>query len=150
MPRFNFDDPGLSPDEVNALQTRRRQVNTTYGLGMAQNRFQMGRTRRECNRGRQDLKFQFGRARRELPGAYAAGGLMNSGIYQRGLTDFNVEKTRALGNLRGQFQDEMGGLRLASRQLDRVRQSSLNDIASQRAARRQALASSLRTATGGF
>ena len=149
MPRFDFSDPyGLEPEQVNALQTRRRQVNTTYGLGMAQNRFERNRTGREFRRGKVDLLRQFGKARRELPQAYAAGGLLNSGLYQKGIADLGQERIGAFGQLRGQYQDVMGGLRLAGRQLGQVRQSSLNDIDSQRAASRAALASSLRRANG--
>lgn len=141
---------GLDAQALTGFNVQKRRVNEAYGLGLAQNRFQKSRTRNEYTRGRRDLVARFGEARRELPGAYAQGGLLNSGLWQKRVADFNAERQRALGSLQGRFREENSGLRLARRQLEQVRRGALDDIKSQRAARRSATASALRSARGAF
>lgn len=141
------DYTGLDADQANYFRTRRRQVNDTYNLGLAQNLNSRQRLRREYGRQRTDLRRQFGDMRMKLPGAFAQGGLLNSGLWQRQLQRYGTERSRALGNLAGQFQDERGSLLLAKRQLGQVRRNAIYDVDQALAARR-ATAATLRAAAG--
>lgn len=139
---------GLDGEAMTGFNVQKRRVNEAYGLGLGQNKFQRDRTKQEFNRGYADLKTRFGEARRQLPGEYARGGLLNSGIWGKRVADFNAERSRGLGSLRGRYDSEVGGLDLAQSQLEQTRRGALDDIQAQRAARRSASAASLRAAQG--
>lgn len=146
-PKFKADPGGLDPQQINYLRTARRRIRDNYALNLAQNKYQRSTLRNQYARGKSDLKREFGQARIELPSAFAGGGTLNSGLYQKAISRFGQEQQSAFGNLRGQFGDEMRGLRLARQQLGTVKRQGLNDIRQEEAARRAALASSLRGAT---
>lgn len=146
-PSFTPDPGGLDPAQVNYLATARRRIRDQYGIGRTQNAYQQRTLRSQYSRGKADLARQFYQGRQQLPSPYAQAGLLNSGLYQLGLSRFGEERRAAYGNLGGEFNDELRGLRLAARQLLQVRRQGLRDIDSEEAARRAALASSLRTVT---
>lgn len=146
-PSFRPDPGGLDPAQVNYLATARRRIRDTYALQRTQNAYQTRVLRGQYARGKGDLTRQFYQGRQQLPAPYAQGGLLNSGLYQLGLSRFGEERRAAFGNLSGEYNDELRGLRLASRQLGQVKRQGLRDIESEEAARRAALASSLTRTT---
>jgi hypothetical protein len=135
----------LTADDLNYFQTQKRRVNQTYGYGVGQNQWQRDSAKGAYDRSAADLKAQFGQMRSQLPSAYAKGGLLNSGIYARGLDRFQADRTRARGNLLGDYNAQLSGLSLADRQLESVRRNSLDDLSSAAAARRASVAESLRS-----
>lgn len=135
----------LSADDLNYFQTQKRRVNQTFGYGLDQNQWQRDQSKGQYDRGLADLRAQFGRMRRQLPSSFARGGMLNSGIYARALDDWQSEKIRGEGNLRGQYNSTLGGLALADRQLESVRRNSLDDLASAATARRASVAEALRS-----
>lgn len=145
-----FDSAGkgdLSSDDWNYFQTQKRRVNQTFGYGLDQNQWQRDSTTNDHNRRLADLKAKWGQQRAQLPTAYAQRGLLNSGIYARGLDRAQGDFNRAQGDLAGAFNDQLAGLGLADRQLESVRGNSLNDLDSAEAARRAAVAEALRSIT---
>lgn len=144
MATFKPDPGGLDPAQVNYLRTAKRRIRDNYGLNVAQNAYSEKTLRNQYARGRGNLKREFGQARVKLPTTYAKGGLLNSGLYQNAISQFGQQRTAAYGDLQGQFDDELSGLRLAKTQLEQVQRSGLNDIEQEEAARRAALAASLR------
>lgn len=139
----------LNPDDYTHYQVQRRRINDTYNLGLPQNKWQRSLVRNEYARDKGDLSRQFAEMREQLPGGYAGRGLLNSGIYHRGLADLAGDRSRAFGRLRGGFEDQTFGLDLARQQLGQVRTNARSDIDDMEAARRAAVAASLRAATGG-
>lgn len=134
----------LDPQQTNYLRTARRRILDNYKLGLQQNTYQQRVLRNQRARGRADLRRQFADARLQLPGDYAAAGLLNSGIYQQGLSRFAAERQAAFRNLSGQAEDQLRGLRLARTQLGTVKRQGLADLRQEEAARRAALAASIR------
>jgi hypothetical protein len=143
VPSFTPDPGGLDPAQVHYLTTARRRIRDQYGIGVTQNSYQTRTLRNQYARGKADLSRQFYQARQQLPSPYAQAGLLNSGLYQLGLSRFGQERRGAFGNLSGEFNDELRGLRLARTQLGQVKRQGLRDIDAEEAARRAALASSL-------
>ena len=142
--KFIPDPGGLDPQQTNYLRAAQRRIQDNYTLGVSQNTDQQTGLRNQYTRGKTDLTREFARARNRLPGSFAKGGTLNSGLYQTAVSRFGQEKASAFSNLAGQYGDERGGLRLARRQLGQVRRMGLKDIAHEESARRAALSSSLR------
>lgn len=142
---FTPDPKGaLGPEDYNYFLARRRQVNDTYSLGDSQNRYQRQIADLGYNQQRQGLVQRFAQQRRALPGGYARRGMLNSGIYQRGRSDFMQNRDTQLGNLDQQYGLGQFGFDMAGTQLEQTRRSALDDLESQEVARRAALAAALR------
>lgn len=143
---FNAAGKGdLSSDDWNYFQTQKRRVNQTFGYGLDQNQWQRDSATNDHGRKLADLKAQWGQMRAKLPSPYAGAGLLNSGIYARGLDTAQADFNRAQGDLAGGFNDQLAALGLADRQLESVRGNSLNDLDSAEVARRAAVAEALRS-----
>lgn len=134
----------LDPAQTHYLRSAAQRIKDNYKLALGQNAYQQRTLRNQRSRGETDLRRQFAEARLQLPGDYAGAGLLNSGIYQQGLSRFQGERQSAFANLRGQFDDQMQGLRIARRQLGAVKRQGLTDLRQEEAARRAALAASIR------
>lgn len=137
-------DPTLNPEDLNWFASSRRRVNDTYNLGLAQNNYQQSVLGNQFARSLGDTTRQFSRMREKMPWAAARRGLMNSGIWNKQLADFGVDKNAAIANLTGQMNDQKFGLQLAQNQLGQIRGSALLDLNDQEAARRAAIAAALR------
>lgn len=137
----------LNPEELNYYSTRRRQITDTYNLGQAQNTYQQGALGRDEQRQIGDLAYQYGQMRDKAPWGYARRGLLNSGIYQKGLTDLAQSGyVRPLNNITGQYQDQLGALQLAQQQLGTIQTGALSDVDEAEKARIAAVAATLRGA----
>jgi hypothetical protein len=137
----------LNPEELNYYRTRRRQVTDTYNLGQAQNVYQQGALGRAQERGVGNLAYQYGQMREKLPWGFGRRGLLNSGIYQRGLQQLaEGAYIRPLNEMTAQYQDQLGALQLAQQQLGQVHAGAISDVDEAERARIAAVAASLRGA----
>ena len=136
----------LNPDEVGYFNTARRRVTDSYGIGQAQNAYQRDTAASAFARSQGTLMQRYAQMRDRLPYGYAKRGLLNSGIYQKGLADFAQQKNQAIGDLAGQFQDQNAGFDLAQRQLASVYSGAGMDLDEQEKQREAAVAASLRAA----
>lgn len=137
----------LNPDELNYYRTRKRQVTDTYNLGQAQNTYQQGALGRQQERSVGNLAYQYGQMRDKLPWGFGARGLLNSGIYQKSLTDLaEGAYLRPLNQMTAEYQDQLGALQLAQQQLGQVQAGALSDVDEAERARIAAVAASLRGA----
>lgn len=136
----------LDPEELSYFRTARRRVQDTYGLGAAQNTFEKGRAGATFARNVGDLTKQFDAMRSKVPWSFAGRGLLNSGLHQKAVADFDVNRTSSFGNLRAQYDDQLGGLDLAAQQLAAVRAGALSDVDDQERSRVAAIAAMLRAA----
>lgn len=142
---FNADPRGqLNPEDYNYFLTKRRQINDTLGLGTAQTQYQRNTSRLGHNQRRQQLVQQFSRVGERLPGRFARRGLLNSGLYHKGVAEHLRDRDASLANLDQDFNQQLYGLDLADTQLEAVRRSALDDIEAQEAARRAAIAAMIR------
>jgi hypothetical protein len=139
----------LTSDDLNYFNTAKRRVDQTYKAGLAQNEWQRKAATSAYQRSDGDLRAKFAQARRQLPSAYARAGMLNSGIYARGLDQWQSDKIREQGNLRAGYDQQMAGLSLADRQLAELLWTSTYDINTAHAARQASVAEALRAARGG-
>jgi hypothetical protein len=136
----------LDPEYFSWLRNSKRKINDQYGINVSQNQYQQDTLRNAYARQQGDMASQYGRARVRLPGQYAARGMLNSGKYQRALTDLATDRTRSLADAAGSYQDQLGAYTMARGQLEQVRAGGLADLEDAGAARRAAIASALRLA----
>lgn len=136
----------LSPEDINYFSTGRRRVNDTYNLGQAQGVYQRDVAAGNFGRSQRNLLSQYSKMRDRLPYGYAKRGMLNSGIYQKGIADFAQQKNQAIGDLGAQYGEQMAGFDLAQRQLGGVRSSALMDLDEQEQSRIAATAAALRAA----
>lgn len=134
----------LTPDDLGYFQVNRRRLQDSYNLNKAQNDFQKNSALSQYGRTRADMLSKFAKMRENLPSAAAHRGILNSGIQQRNVAQFENDADRQLSNLRLGFEDQSAGYNLAANQLYGVLLSGMNDIDTQEAARR-ATAAALRS-----
>lgn len=126
----------LTPDDLTYFEQQRRRIRNQYLQGESQIKHQGTVLRNDYNRSRRDLTTQFGRARNQFGGSFASGGALNSGLYQRALTDFSVDKNNAFADLLAKYQEQQGGMNTALGNMLSTYKSSMDDVASAEAARR--------------
>jgi hypothetical protein len=136
--------PDLTPEEVAYFDTLQTRMNEDYAQGAATNAYQQGILQSEHGAQVGDYNRRFDRMREQLPGQYQRRGLMNSGIYQQGLTDYATDRTFGMADLERRYQAQMGGLQMAGSQLYGKHQTGLATNETQKNARRQTVASTLR------
>lgn len=130
----------LQPEDYTFFQVGRRRVKDAYDMAVDQNNMQRGLATNAYTRSVGDWTTKFDRMRQNLPGQYANAGLLNSGLYARGLQNFNSDKIRQMGNLSGAYQDQLTAFRKADEQLGLTNDGSIADLNTQEAARRAAAA----------
>lgn len=138
--------PQLSPHEVAAYSTRRNQANRQYGQGLARNQFARQTYLGDFASRLRDLRRGFSQARNQMPYQANARGLLRSGIYKQGLSDYGADRQRAIADALRQRTSSLGGFTLDRNQAEETRAQLLADIAAQEAARRQQLAAQIRGA----
>lgn len=139
-------DTSLDPEYYSWLQSSKRKINEQYGFDTSQNQYQQDALRNAYARQQGDLTQQYGQARVKLPGAFASRGMLNSGAYQRALTDFATARSSAFANAAGQYNDQLGAYAVTRGQLDTARTGGLADLDDAATARRAAIAAQLRAA----
>jgi len=137
--------PDLGPEEIAYFDSLQSRLNNQYGQGAAQNLFQQSMLQSEQGVREQDLGRRFDQMREKLPAGFQQRGLMNSGVYQQGLTDYGTERTNAFADLQRGFQNQMGGLQQAYAQMGSTYSTGMSDVESQRTARRRGKAAALRS-----
>lgn len=140
------DQGNLDPQDYNWFRTSNRKINDTYQLGASQNQYQQDSLRNAYARQQGDTARQFTQARSRLPGSFARRGMLNSGAYQRALTDFATARSTANANQLGAFNDQLGGYQLARSQLEQTRSGGIMDLADMETARRTAVYEALQKA----
>lgn len=121
----------MTPEETHYYLSKRNQLNESYGLGAAQNNYQAGTVRNAYTRQLGDYARQYDKVREKIPYGFARRGMMNSGLYQKALTDYNTERNAGYANMQGAFNDQIGAYDLALGQMGQVKQSSLTEVDAQ-------------------
>lgn len=133
------------PTERQWFRGREGQINRAFDLGKQQNRYDRDLSRFQFGWDKSDLLKRLQASRTQIPGQYQRRGLATSGIAQRGLIDFNDERTKALTRLDTANYLKEGGFNMVDSQLQRVRDESLSDLIRQRDALRELRASTIRS-----
>ena len=138
----------MNANETWWFANRADQARRNYGYNKAQNDYERGLARTQAGWDRADLVRQFSRQRQALPANYNRRGVMNSGIWNKALADWTTDKTRALTRQTAAADMKQQGYDLADYQLADIKRKALDDLAAQRTAYEQTIASILRTNYG--
>lgn len=136
----------LPAHEATAFEGQRMAADYGYQQNLVQNAAQMQALNVEQTQARRDLASQLRRARQQLPGQYAGRGLLRSGIYGRGLGEFEQGRMTAEARQERGFGQRRQDLISALSQFDINRAMALANIDLQEAQRRSAIAAMLQGA----
>lgn len=98
----------IDPVEQEAWDNRRRRATDAYQGQKATFAFQRGNIQQNEGLDTNSLTRRFDQMRRRLPGGYARRGLLNSGIYGRGLQEYGLDRQSAFTNLAAKYQQMLG------------------------------------------
>lgn len=147
-PKIPAQTGDFNPEDWNYFRQSRRRIDDAYMLALPQNQWEARSQANQFQRAKGDMAEQFARQRVQLPQQFAGRGLLNSGIYQDALSKFGANRSRATANLRQQYEEQRFGTDLARQQLEQTRGNALEDIEWQEAARRAAIAATIRASKG--
>ena len=137
----------LTPDDFAYFEQQRRRIRNQYLQGEQQVKYQGSLLSADYSRNKRDLTREFDRMRRGLSSPFAQGGTLNSGLHQRALGDFAIDRSTAFSDLLAKYLEQKSGLSQSRGQLSSIYKSSMDDVASAEAARR-ATAEAIRIAQG--
>lgn len=135
----------LLPTELQYWNAAKQRVNRAYDMGTGQNKHDRGLAQYQYDWDRQDMLKRLADQRNAIPGQFNRRGMMNSGLYQRGLADYTRDSTRSTQRLDTAHYLRQAGFNLVDNQLKRIRDESLTDITDQQAALRELRATTLRS-----
>jgi hypothetical protein len=134
----------MSPEEIASFQARRQGVRQRYAAQGARRMFDQGQAQMQFDRGMSRLNTGWDRRRESLPNDFLRRGMMNSGVYQRGLQNYAGDRQNDVADQITAFQQRQAefGFQQAGQEMDL--QSQLDDIDMAERVRRAELASQLR------
>lgn len=133
----------LNPDEVLSYGNRRRAALSSWGnqtaqIDLASKNADQGYSQRVAGATR---SWNQGRSR--LPGSFIRRNLMNSGLYGRGLQDFNTARNESFGQLAQDFYNQKAQYGMQRNAIDQQYYSQMMDIDEQERFRRAQKAAEL-------
>ena len=138
----------LSPEEINAYQTRSNQYDLNTQRGLGQNQYTRTIGDIDYGRGTTKLTRSWDQGFKGLPGSYARRGALRSGIYQKALANQAYDRTQAFDDYSLQNQRRGDALTRQDQDLESTRTVGQNQIIQERQARQAGLAARLRVAQG--
>jgi hypothetical protein len=138
----------LNPSEVDSFNTALARIRADYGRGLAQNTFDQGTAANDYAAGKTALGMQWDQNRQQLPGAFNGRGLLNSGLYKQGLSDYSTQRFFAEDTMRSQYDRQVAGSNLGLRQLEDTQRQNLDYTQKAMDAARMTKASQIRSFLG--
>lgn len=135
----------LSPEEINAYQSRTDYTNTTAMRGLGRLDYQRGIADQDFARGQTKMAYQWDKQFKGLGGGYAKRGLLRSGAYQRRLGDYAYDRGQAQDDYRLGNQRQNEGFNNQQQDIELMQGMSLSQVDRERQARQATLASQLRS-----
>lgn len=133
----------LSPEEINAYQTRINQADMGAQRGLTK----LGNRRSEAT---QDFNTNWGRLgrqwdnyQRSLASPYARRNVLRSGIMKRAADDYGLDRANAYGDLQRNYDRTMGGYAESQGDIEMILNMTRQQVEAERAARQAQLASQI-------
>lgn len=137
--------PQISPYEAQNFASQRAVARRKLLSGRAQNQYRRTLAGFDFTRGQRDLNRQFAQRREALPTDYIRRGIFRSGIYGAGLQQYSQDRLNAFSDLQRAYQNQLGGLTFADRDLEDAYAEALAQIQGNEFARRAQTAAQLRS-----
>lgn len=99
--------------------TGSNNLTSNWGRDTAVQNRQMASAQRDYGFNWQDAKRNWERSRAKLAGGYQSRGMMRSGMYNRGQSQFSVDRSNNFGQLARQYQDQREGYGMQQANTDR-------------------------------
>ena len=135
----------MSPEEINAYQTRANQTDTAFQRGLGRLAYQRGRAAQDFGIGNTRLTRSWDKAQKGLASPYVRRNVLRSGIYNKGYQDYALNRTNAFDDYVLNYSRQQNAFDQQNTDLEMTRTMSLTDIENQRATRQAALAADLRS-----
>jgi hypothetical protein len=136
-------DP-LDPFEAVAYDTQAQALRQQYGTALSKNAYNQGNLGLRRQMDNAELGQQFFDFRQKIPGAFAARGFMNSGLYKKSLMDYQNNRLKAQNKLDFNYNEALGGLNLDKLGIEGNLSGGLASIEAQKQVRRATLAAQLK------
>lgn len=133
----------IDPITEASLNNRMSSVRSTYEQALARSTYAKSMLDIDQSNTLAALEKNWFNARQQLPGAYAARGLLNSGVYKKALADFASEKQTAFDMTRFNYQKQRGAYDIEQQNAQNEFNTQNAAIEAERAARRNQMAAQL-------
>lgn len=135
----------LSPEEINAYQSRIDNADTAYQRGLARLAYQRGTAQQDYGIAQTRATRQWDKAFGSLSSPYARRGVLRSGIFNRGFQDYGLNRQQSFADLDLANQRRQDGFNQSEDDLNLVHNMALTQVERERVARQAALAAQLRS-----
>ena len=136
--------PQVSAADLANIQNMRDVAGLQRTQGLANVDYQQGNAVQNYGISRDNLVRQFDQMRQSLPYQYNSRGLMNSGIYQQGLSNYADNRVRGLNQFDTQHQQNMAGFGLQRQGLEGAYKTSMDNATRLEQARRAQTAAQIK------
>lgn len=136
----------LKANEIQWFKSRRDQAGWSAGYGRDQNEYDRKIEAKQQSWNRDDLVRHYQQMRQKLPNAFNRRGVMNSGLYQKGLSDWAQDRTRDLQRQTTAATLKDQGFDLARSQINLIEERTKRDIDRQKKALEETVSASLAAA----
>lgn len=133
----------MSPEELNAYAVRRQQANTLYSRQRSNLDYQRGNSEQDRGIGNARIGYSWDQAFKKLPGAFARRGILRSGLYNKGYSDYNYNRENADFDFNRQANRRMEGYQNQQDDYEAGRTMGLTQIDSEQNARQAALSAEI-------
>lgn len=134
----------ISPAESTAYENRRRRARDTYEGGLAALESQRGDVMAKQGLDTAQFTRNWDQSRNRLPGGYARRGLLNSGIYKRGLEQYAQARQQASSQLGLRYQAMLNQMNQQQMAAGLQFNNTMGDLYDQEAMRRAEIAAALK------
>lgn len=116
---------------------KRSNARLQFGMDTARLNWQRSQIQQQRRQGLSSAVRRFYQARQQLPGSFAARGMLNSGNYQESIRQFNQGRSEALRDLQQGFGYKLGENTMGLRQAGVGQQIALSEADAETAAKRR-------------
>lgn len=133
----------LTPEEINAYQTRRQAADTSFGRQRANLDYQRSVSGQDYGIGNARIARSWDQAYKQLPSTFARRGILRSGIYNQGYKDYLTNRQNAVSDWELQNTRRMAGFQNQQDDYEAIRNMQLQQIESEQLARQSRLAAEI-------
>ena len=134
----------LDPTEVSAYDNRRRRARDTYQIGLAGIENQRSNMLQNEGLETKNLAHKYTNMRNRLPGGYINRGVMDSGIYKRGLENYAYNRQAEQSSLAARYQQMLADQALQGQAAGVNYSNTIGAVDDEEAVRRASIAAALK------
>jgi hypothetical protein len=134
----------MTAEELGLFNSRRQNARDQYSQYLTQSTYNKGLAAQDYTSHLQRAGQTFDNQRQNLPDAYLRRGILNSGLYGQGLTQFNQNRQQGLGDITQAYERNASQGNINDQNQASTMNNALSQIDQEEAARRADIAASLK------